>query len=642
MKDKELLNEIGIKQYAILNMDEIRQSIKRLKDFYREDGYYQADIRERIEELPQNEVALIYEIDEGQKMYISKIEFSGNNHFKDKELKDIMETSERGFLSWFTGSGVLDSKKLEYDIQKITAFYYNHGYIRVKVGEPDISLEGGKGITISLEIQEGPRFRVGKVKIEGDLIGSEESLLARIHIGEEEYYNLELIREDILALRKLYSDRGYAYAEVSPITKEDNENQVVDITFKIDQKKRVRFERINIYGNNKTRDKVIRRELNVVEGGYFSGAALQISTANLHRLGFFDDVEIQSRKGSRDDLMNLDINVKERGTGSFSIGVGYSTFESALAQLQISQNNLFGRGQRISANVRAGSRTTEFNIQFTEPWLLDRRLSAGVRATKWKTIFNEYTKDSVGGSLILGFPVGIDEFTKMSVGYAYDQSDITDIASDAALALREMEGENVTSSTTLSIYRNSKNRPWNTRSGSYNSFSFQYAGGPLGGDIYFNKYIAQSDWYLPYKWETVFVIRGKIGYVVERSGGFLPVFEKFFLGGLDTIRGYEYYSISPRDPISGDKIGGEKMWVYNLEYRFPLLKEQGVIGLVFFDAVNVFTKEENFALRGYRSIGGGFRWYSPVGPIRVEYGYKLDRRGDESSGLWDFSMGGSF
>jgi len=340
--------------------------------------------------------------------------------------------------------------------------------------------------------------------------------------------------------------------------------------------------------------------------------------------------------------MILDINVKERNTGSFSIGVGYSTFESTLAMLQISQNNLFGRGQRLAANVRAGGRTTEFNIQFTEPWLFNYNLSAGFGAFKWKTDFDEYTKDSLGGSISLGFPVEIDEFTRGTVAYRVDRADVTNVADDAALSIKQMEGENVSSSITLGIYRNSRDRPWNTHSGSLNSFSFEYAGGPFGGDIYFNKYIAQSDWYFPLIWETTFVIRSKIGYVKERPGGFLPVYEKFFLGGLDSVRGYEYASITPRDPITGDKIGGEKMWTGNLEFRFPLLKEQGVIGLVFFDAGNVFTADEDFSLKARKSVGGGFRWYSPVGPIRVEYGYKLDRMEGEPSGLWDFSMGGAF
>ena len=641
-KDKELMKEIGIKQYAILNMDEIKQSINRLKEVYREDGYYQADIRESIEDQRNNEVALIYEINEGPKMYIKKIEFHGNNHFKDKELKHIMETNERGFLSWITGSGVLDQKKLDYDRSKIAAFYHNYGYIRAKVGQPNIVFKGEKGIYITLEIEEGPRFRTGEVKIEGDLISPLKELLEKIKINKEEYYNLEVLRKDIITLKNLYADQGYAYAEISPLTKEDNEKQLVDITFKVDQKKRVKFERINIYGNVKTRDKVIRRELKVIEGDYFSGEGLKKSTANLNRLGYFENVEIQPRTGSQDDLMALDINVKERSTGSFSIGVGYSTFDSALATLQIAQGNLFGRGQKLSASAKLGSRTTEFVINFTEPWLFDRHISAGFSAFKWKTEFDDYTKDSLGGSLSLGFPTRIDEFTRTKFEYRFDRADISDIDENAAFAIREMEGTNISSSFIAGITRDSRNRPWNTSSGSYNSLSFEYAGGLLGGDIYFNKYLAVSEWYLPFLWETAVVIKGRIGYLQERSGGFLPVFEKFFLGGIDTVRGYEFASISPIDPATGDKIGGEKMWVYNLEYRFPLLKDQGVIGVVFLDAGNVFSKDESFALKGRRSVGAGFRWYSPVGPIRVEYGYKLDRKDDEDSGAWEFAMGGEF
>jgi len=642
VKNDDLNKEVGIKRYSILNRNEIKQSINRLKEYYRKNGYYNVEIVEKIEELPHNEVSLIYDINEGDKVYITKIQFVGNTKFDDDDLKDIMETSEKGFFSWVTKSGLLERKKLEFDIHKIISFYHNHGYIRAKAGEPGISYEKEKGLIITTEIIEGPQYGVNNVRIEGDLIKPVDDLLKTVNINKEKFFNREVVRKDTLDLGGIYADEGYAHADVSPIIKEDDKNHLVDITYNISKKGKVRFERINISGNTVTRDKVIRRELKVYEGEYFSGEGLRKSAANLHRLGYFEDVEVQTKPGSQDDLMVLNINVKERATGSFSVGAGYSSFEGSIGMFQISQNNLLGFGQKLMASARLGSRTTDLDIRFTEPWLFDRPLSAGVDLFKWIVEYDEYTKDSLGGALTFGFPLGLDDFTRGSITYAYNDADVSDIRENAATVIKDMEGSNLTSSIAFGITRDSKDRPWNTTKGSVNSLSFEYAGGFLGGDSYFNKYHARSAWYFPLMWKTVFLIQGRIGYVKRREGGKLFVYEKFTLGGINTVRGYEFASISPRDPETGDKIGGERMWVCNLEYRFPLLVEQGVVGIVFYDAGNVFTETEGFSREARRSVGIGARWYSPVGPLRMEYGRKLDARTGESAGELEFTVGGSF
>ncbi|MGD2127171.1 MAG: outer membrane protein assembly factor BamA, partial [Desulfobacteraceae bacterium] len=290
-KADDLLKESGIRLYSILNRSEVRQSINRLKEYYRQKGYYNVEIKEKIEELPRNEISLIYEINEGEKVYIKKIEFVGNTKFDDDELEDIMETSEKGLFSWFTKSGLLDKRKLEFDLHKIVSFYHNHGYIRAKTGEPEISYEEGVGLTITIEVIEGQQYTVNKVKIEGDLIKPADELLKKVRINKEKFFNREVVREDTLSLREIYADQGYAYADVVPFIKEDDENYLVDITYRVSKGKKVRFERINIAGNTSTRDKVIRRELEVIEGEYYSGDAMRKSTQNLHRLGYFEDVE---------------------------------------------------------------------------------------------------------------------------------------------------------------------------------------------------------------------------------------------------------------------------------------------------------------------------------------------------------------
>ena len=642
--DDELREKLAIRIYAILDRKEIKQGINRLQDYYREKGYYNAEIKERTEPLPNNQVMVEFLIEENEKVYIKKIQFVGNKHFDDDDLKDIMLTSEKDIFFWFTDSGVLDRKKLEFDGHKITAFYHNHGFIKVKVGEPQIAYEKEKGLTVTIEVQEGEQYGVDKVSIEGDLIVPAEELMKEVRIGKEKVFSREVVRNDVLALKGIYNDEGYAYAEIRPHTKDNDETRLVDITYMISKEQKVRFERINIKGNTVTRDKVIRRELKVIEGEYFSGKKLKKSSENLDRLGYFEDVEVNTNKGSREDLMVLDVKVKEKPTGSFSFGAGYSSVDNVIGTASISENNFLGRGQKLSAAVKIGGNSSQFDVIFTEPWILDKDLSGTVRGFKWEREYDDYTKDSLGASLIFAWPMEmIDEYTRGWASYRYEDADIKDVAYYASNLLKEMEGRSKSSSIAIGLRRNSTDRPWNATKGSINEITFEYAGGFLGGDNYFNKAWARSAWFFPFYWNTTFMVQGRWGYIKERSGGDLPVWEKWFLGGINSIRGFEYGDVSPYDPETLDKVGGEKMMAYNLEYRFPLFKDLGITGLVFFDVGNVYTSEKNIEERDLAtSVGGGVRWYSPMGPLRIEWGYNLDPQRDEDSSVFEFSMGSSF
>jgi outer membrane protein insertion porin family len=654
IKDEDLKKELGIKLYSIMDDLEIKQSINRLTEFYKKKAYYNVAIEATTESIPNNEVLLKYQIAEDEKVYITKIKFVGNKHFKDRALKKQMEISEKGFFSWITDSGHLDKKKLEYDIHRLTAFYNNNGFIKAKIGEPEIIFDKGKGLTIKIEIEEGDQYKVRNVAIEGDLIKPEEELLKKVNINKEEVFNRETVRNDMLALKNEYVDIGYAYAEVSPNTEQDDVNHIVDVIYIVSKGQKVRIGRINIIGNAVTRDKVIRRELKQIEGDYYNGEAIKKSKENLDRLGFFEEVDMQTKKGASDELMVMDVKVKERPTGSFSIGAGYSSQDDIFAMFQIAQNNLFGKGQKLQASAKLGGLSTEFNIGYTEPWLFDTRLSGTVNLYKWKqeyedytyedVNYDQYTRDSSGVNLGLGYPIDkIDEYTRGSISYGYDNSDISNVPWNASAEWRDMEGKNVTSSMTFGIGRDSKDKPWDTSKGSENSISFEFAGRGLGGDVNFNKIRATSAWYFPLFWKTVFLVRGNWGFIEEMAGGKLPVYQKFRIGGINSVRGFDYASISPLDPITKERIGGERMMYYNVEYRFPLLKEQGIVGLVFYDAGNVFTDDQHYTFSGIRkSAGCGIRWYSPMGPLRIEYGKNLDQQEGESSGKWEFSVGGLY
>ncbi|MCG6880113.1 MAG: outer membrane protein assembly factor BamA [Deltaproteobacteria bacterium] len=640
--DEDLSKELGINLYSILDYNAINQSVNRLRDFYKEKGYYNAEIKESTETLPNNEVMLKYNVTENDKVYILKIEFKGNRAYDDKQLEDLMETSTKWILSWITKAGILDKKKLEFDAHKITSFYHNHGYIKAKVGDPKVHYDDKiKGLVVSIDIHEGERYEVDKVNVAGDLIEPADKLLKSVDIGKEKVFNRETVRTDILSLQDIYANQGYAYSEIKPIVKENDENHTADVTYQISKGPKVRFERITITGNQHTRDKVIRRELKVMEGDYFSSQGMQRSTENLKRLGFFEDVQFHTKKGSRDDLMDLNVDVKEKGTRTFSVGAGYSSAYSAFMTFQVADENFMGYGQRLSASARIGGRNTEFDIRFLEPWLFDTRLSLGADIYKFTQEYTDYTRASYGTRISLGAPLYLD-YTRGTLMYGYDNANISDVSNDASYIIRDMTGNNVTSSLTLLLSRDSRDRTFNTSRGSINEFSVQYAGGFLQGTEEFTKYRGRSAWFFPLFWNTVFMVQGRAGYIENR--GNLSAYQKFFLGGINTVRGYDYNTISPIDPATGDYIGGETMMVYNLEYHFPVLKEQGVIGIVFFDAGNAWDSgsADAYDFSGLlKSVGAGLRWFSPMGPLRLEYGWKLDKDEDEGAGKWEFSIGGA-
>jgi len=646
MDGDDLKKEVGISLYSILDNNDIRQSINRLKEFYRQKGYYNVEIKEKTEPLPDNQVKLEYDIDEHEKIYIKKIQFVGNTDFDTDELKGVMETREKWFLSWITGRGLLNKKMLEFDAHKLTSFYHNHGFIKAKVGEPKVTYDKKlDGLVVTIEIDEGPKYGIGKVAVEGDMIEPADELLKKVQIGKQKVFNREIVRRDVSALREVYTDKGYAFAEVTPIIREGKETQLADVTYKISKGKKVRFERINITGNTRTRDKVIRRQLKVIEGEDFSGKGLEQSTANLNRLGFFEDVEIKTKKGSSDDKMILDVNVKEKATRTFSVGAGYSSAYSAFVMFQLADDNFLGYGQKLQGTARIGLTASEFDIKFVEPWLFDRPLSLGLDAYKWSQEYTDYSRASLGGAVNLGSPLGIDAYTRGSALYDYDDANISDVAPYASQSLKDMIGRNVTSSMTFRLRRDSRDKRFNTSKGSVNSISLQYAGGILQGDEYFNKYRAQSAWFFPFFWDTVFMVRGQWGYVQKRSGGKLSVFQKFFLGGINSVRGFDYQSISPIDEKTGDRVGGEIMMAYTGEFSFPLLREQGLVGLVFFDAGNVWAQNPPPGIINSnglkKSAGAGVRWYSPIGPLRLEYGWVIGREPGESAGRWEFTVGGT-
>jgi outer membrane protein insertion porin family len=451
------------------------------------------------------------------------------------------------------------------------------------------------------------------------------------------------MRQDILVITDIYADEGYAYSEVIPKVQRRDQELLVDITYDIKKGPLVFYEKIIISGNTKTRDKVIRRELKVHERELYSGKQMKRGVRNLYYLDYFDDIQVDTPKGSGDDRMLLKINVKEKDTGTFSVGGGYSSVESVYVSGSIAQRNLFGRGQILKLEASLGGRTQRFNFSFTEPWLFDIPLSTTGNLYNWKTDYDSYTKESLGVGAGVGYPVY--DFTRAYLNYRFDSSEVSNVQANAADSVKALSGTNMTSSLRSSLIYDSRNKRFNTTRGGKHSVSAEYAG--LGGTIGFTKIVAETGWYFPIFWKLTGFLHGKAGHVSENEGMLLPDYEKFFLGGMNSVRGYEWQDLAPKEVNSLGQVsyvGGEKYVQFNSEVRFPLVEQAGVIGLVFFDAGDVYAQEQDVQIGELRkSAGFGVRWYSPMGPIRLENAYILDPEPGGSEGSkWEFSMGAAF
>jgi len=637
-EEKEIKDALNIKGGSVLNIFAVKENLKRIESLYKEKNYHGVQVSYNIKDLNNNQTDLEFIIEEGEKIKIKSITLVGNKEYPDKKLKGIMKTTEKGFWSWLTSSGEFNKENLNQDIAKVSAFYHNNGFIETRIGEPEVEYKG-EWIYITLKIDEGTQFKVGKVEVKGDLIRSEDELKKDLKIADEIFCNGEVLRKDVLALNDIYADEGYAFAEIAPRLDKDPVNKIANIAYTIKKNKQVYIERIIIAGNTKTRDKIIRRELKIREQELYNNSDLKRSIRNLHRLDYFEDVNVDRTEGSSDEKVVLKIDVKEKATGTFSFGGGYSSVEKAFVMASVTQQNLFGRGQILQLKGEVGGTSDRYTLSFTEPWLFDIPLSAGFDLYNWRRDYDTYDKDSKGGGIRFGYPVF--DYTRLYLSYSYDIADIENVTDEASNSVIEMEGRNVMSSVATTLSYDSRDKVFNPTEGGDHSLTFQYAG--IGGDIAFTKYSGELGQYIPLFWETVGFVHAKGGYVREGSDGKLPDYERFYLGGMNSLRGFDWRDICSLDE-NGDEIGGDKFVQFNLEFLVPLIKKAGLVGVLFYDTGNVFNNGEEIEFESLRkSAGFGFRWYSPMGPIRIENGYILDpEEGESSSGKWEFTMGGSF
>ncbi len=658
---EELLEVIGIRPNDIPSERDIADSVTNIKMLYTDKGRSNVRVVTHTENSGGGAGTLIYDISEGGKVYIESIEFEGNESYSAWTLSNQIETSERNFLlSWFDGSGKLNQEKLSGDAQRLESYYHNNGFLQARVGDPVVSDAEGGGLIITFPIVEGARFKVGEVSIGGQTLETDivENLTKSMHLGAEEWMSREIMQADVKALQTYYANKGYANSTVEPNISGPFEDDTLNVEYLVTLNQKVYFDRITIVGNDKTRDKVIRRQLSVVEGDLYSASRLEASQANLMRSTYFEQVNLVPGPSDSDDKMNLRVQVKERPTGSFEIGGGYSSYNSVFGVIRLTQDNLFGYGRRLTLEANVGSRDTLYDLSYTDPWVFDIPLTMGLDVFRYENEYEYYTRSSTGAGIRAGYPLGANFY--LSARYVFENIDIDSDPNIDSTDYEEMEEYTKESIATVTLRRDTRNHYFFPSEGSVTRLSYAKASHFLGGETDFSRYeIEGAKWFpLPFFKGASVMVHGEMGYMTEDSADGLPTYEKYMIGGINDLRGYDWYSVSPTDP-SGLTLGGEKMMLFNVEAAFPILKDEGLYGVLFFDAGNVWSEsgcsgvinDDGTCSTGNtaysfsdlrKSVGGGLRYLSPMGPFRVEYGYPLDRKEGEKGGQWEFTMGAMF
>jgi outer membrane protein insertion porin family len=642
IKTEDIKEKLKVKTNTVMNIEKIKESMDEIKKLYASKAYYNTKVTYEIFPEEGYDVGIKFLIDEPEKAFVTKISFTGNKHFTADKLKGYMSVREKGILSWFTGSGVLEEETLDDDRKRLEAFYSTNGYVRAKAGVPEISVsKDGKSIAIVMPIEEGNVYKIGKIDFSGDLIFPTEVLQKDLLSKSGNTFNSSLYRDDVLMLTDLYQDKGYAFADITPLTLIDDNDRKVDITFNIAKGNEIFVNRINILGNTRTRDKVIRRELRLAEGDLYSGTAMKRSKERLTNTQYFKEVDLKVVKTEDPNRINIDTTVEEKPTGTFNMGIGYSTSEKAVVSGSISQQNLLGTGRKLFFNASIGSVTNDFNLSFVDPYIFDLNLSAGINFSHYTRDMDSYDWSQTGGSLTLTRPM--TEFTKLSGRYRYEKGDVSNIEPDAGSYIASQAGTTTISSVTLGLTRNTIDNVMNPTRGSNALLSFELAGGIFGGQADFYKAVASYGRYFPAGfWDSQFFVRGTAGTLGSYNGSTIPVYENFFVGGLTTVRGFKYGEAGPLDD-NGDAIGGKNEMFFNFEWIFPVYAPIGLKGVLFFDVGHGFNNDKGFLLDGARtSAGAGIRWFSPFGPVRLEIGFNLNPKKGENRSVFDFAMGSQF
>ncbi len=644
VKKDDVLEAMSTKSGGVLNLKVLADDLGKIRELYSKKGYYKTEVTYELEQTDPRVARLNIIIKEPKKLYIKEVKIEGAKEISASDLESELSTSTRHFWSWVTGSGVLKEEMLERDAAAVEAYYANRGFVDAKVGQPEV-IYGDDGITVIFRVEEGDRYKVGSVAFGGDLLYDEPKLLDRIKLDElsakNNYFNRSVVRDDLNALAELYADDGYAFAEADVDMKKNSETKVIDIVYVVNKGRKVYVRRVSIEGNEKTRDNVVRREVRLADGDLFSGSKLRRSNERLDKLEYFEKIDIETVPTDNPGEVDIKVKVKDKNTGSISLGAGYSTSDSVFFGGSVEEKNLFGKGYHAKFQGMFSGKSSRGILSFTNPRVYDSNLAAGMDVYQVYRAYDDFKKTTTGAKVRFAYPLG--EYTVLSWDYRLDHYHIYHTNWDASSVIQQSAGWHWASSVFVQVDRDTVDSATKPTKGTKNTLSLEYAGGAVGGDDAFIKPLFTSNYFQPLPLDMVFHWRGQAGVLFPNAGGKIPVYERFYLGGINNVRGYELDKISPRDPWTRERIGGKAEFFTNFETIFPIAKSVGLLGVVFFDAGNSWMDYSDVSLDLYKSVGAGVRWYSPLGLIRVEYGYGLDaERHHLQPSQVGFTMGQTF
>lgn len=651
ISSSDLKDVIKVKDWSILDVNKVKDDVSLIQKHYEDKGFYLAKVTFEIKQLKPDEVEVIYKIDDFEKVQIKKITFLNNRHFSDEQLKGVLaETREGGLLSFLSGSGNFKESAFKQDLQRLTYWYLEHGYIKFKTTTPVVTVsDDKKWLFISIYVDEGDQYTIGTTDFGGDLLFPKEELHEPLTLSSGETFSISKRNQDIQKLTEKYQDLGYAFVNVIPKMNIHDDARTVDIEYDFEKGNLVYFGEVNILGNSKTYDKVIRRELRIHEGELFSGTKMRISRENVERLGYFAPGEVifntVTPKG-RPNVLNVEITVKERSTGTITLGAGYGGIQGFFFTTQVSEINLLGRGQTLSLSAQYSVQqlSQSLNLGFTEPYTFDTRWTTGFDLYNVKYLIpNRYYTQKNGFDVRFGHP--ILEYTNLLMTYKLEGAQVL-YPNDAIPLSDRLADSGVLSSVIWSVVRDKRNNRFETSGGNFQSASFETAG--IGGDMKFIKWSLNNRFYYRIVGDLVFRNSTEVGQITGFSGAPVPPSQRFFLGGPNNMKGFQLYQLGPTtsytDPGTGTQInvplGGDFQALSLFELEYPLIREAGIKAVLFFDAGNTVARGDPYTIR--TDAGFGFRWFSPIGPLRFEWGFPLDRRGNEPSSVFQFFIGPPF
>ena len=702
IENDKLQEAIEVKANTILSVPAVRRSVQKIKDAYAEKGYFLADVESSVEPQRDNEVIIKFKITEHSPVTVRRISFIGNYSVPDEELRQVMQTGQGSFFSFGSG-GPFRQDVFERDVLLINALYYDKGYMNVQVGTPRVMLTPDReGIELALVIHEGPRFKIRQLKIyerdvdgkEIEPLGGRKGLRQLVRAKSGDYFNRAELVKDLGSVRTLYRDAGYANMEAEPETELDPVKREVDIIIPIRRGPLVHVERIEIKGNTKTRDKVLRREMEIEEGQLFSETKLEDSKRRIVALGYFERVDVSTEQGSTPETININFEVTERPTGTFQVGAGFSSIENFIATAQIQQANLFGNGQSLALQAQISGLRQLISIRFFEPYFLNSDWSTSVELYDNLLVFPDFARQTLGAAVTFGYAL-VQPWLRIGVTATVQHDSIdtqqvnTFFGSTSGfvsvfqrLPLANLFSAGRTISLRPAITYDTRNNRLFPSSGIYVQASTELASSALGSELEFLRHELIARFYYPLFGQgeqpgSGFILKmnNKLGVITSPLSQGVPIFARYFLGGILDVRGYRLRTLGPRLPLNssldvnappipnGANIGGNVQYYSNLELEFPIIDKVGIRGVGFFDAGNTFNLEQQFckttpapqfsqlvspcfdssSLSNLRlSTGFGIRWFSPLGPLRFEWGFPLNKLSYEESSVFEFTIGNFF